>query len=110
MAGWYELGKSSDGQFRFTLKAGNGEPILASERYKSKQSAEGGIASCQVNSPIDARYVRLTAQNGQHYFVLKAGNGEPIGTSETYKTAQGREDGIASVKINGPTTIIKDLT
>ncbi|MFZ2320335.1 MAG: DUF1508 domain-containing protein, partial [Pseudomonas sp.] len=28
MAGWYELSKSSDGQFRFTLKAGNAETIL----------------------------------------------------------------------------------
>lgn len=110
MAGWYELGKSSDGQFRFVLKAGNGEPILTSERYKSKQSAQGGIASCQVNSPIDARYVRLTSQNGQYYFVLKAGNGEPIGTSEMYMRPQGRDAGIESVKTNGPTTVIKDLT
>ncbi|MDO2682936.1 DUF1508 domain-containing protein, partial [Escherichia coli] len=25
MAGWFELSKSSDNQFRFVLKAGNGE-------------------------------------------------------------------------------------
>ncbi|EIG8450728.1 DUF1508 domain-containing protein, partial [Escherichia coli] len=25
MAGWFELSKSSDSQFRFVLKAGNGE-------------------------------------------------------------------------------------
>lgn len=28
MAGWFELSKSSDNQFRFVLKAGNGETIL----------------------------------------------------------------------------------
>lgn len=110
MAGWYELHKSPDGQYRFTLKAGNGERILVSERYQSKQSAEGGIASCQVNSPIDARYNRLNSVDGQYYFVLKAANGEPIGTSETYQTAQGRETGIESVKTNGPTKVVKDLT
>ncbi len=31
MAGWFELSKSSDNQFRFVLKAGNGETILTSE-------------------------------------------------------------------------------
>lgn len=30
MAGWFELSKSSDNQFRFVLKAGNGETILTS--------------------------------------------------------------------------------
>ena len=44
MAGWYELSKSSDGQFRFVLKAGNAETILTSELYKSKAAAENGIA------------------------------------------------------------------
>ncbi len=33
MAGWFELSKSSDNQFRFVLKAGNGETILTSELY-----------------------------------------------------------------------------
>lgn len=28
MAGWFELSKSSDDQYRFVLKAGNGEIIL----------------------------------------------------------------------------------
>lgn len=36
MAGWFELSKSSDNQFRFVLKAGNGETILTSELYTSK--------------------------------------------------------------------------
>ncbi len=36
MSGWFELNKSSDGQFRFVLKAGNGETILTSELYTTK--------------------------------------------------------------------------
>ncbi len=36
MAGWYEISQASDGQYRFILKAGNGEPILNSELYKAK--------------------------------------------------------------------------
>ena len=45
MAGWYELSKSTDGQFRFVLKAGNAETILTSELYTVRASAENGIAS-----------------------------------------------------------------
>lgn len=51
MSGWFELSKSSDGQFRFVLKAGNGEIILTSELYTSKSAAENGIASVRTNSP-----------------------------------------------------------
>ena len=40
MAGWYELSKSTDGQFRFVLKAGNAETILTSELYTVRASAE----------------------------------------------------------------------
>ncbi|WP_288385682.1 YegP family protein, partial [uncultured Acinetobacter sp.] len=72
MAGWYELSQANDGQYRFVLKAGNGEIILTSELYKAKASAENGIASVQKNSPDDARYDRLTAKNGKPYFNLKA--------------------------------------
>ncbi len=39
------------GEFRFRLKAGNGEIITTSEGYKTKASAENGIKSVQTNAP-----------------------------------------------------------
>ena len=110
MAGWYELSKSSDGQFRFVLKAGNGETILTSELYKARASAENGIASVQANSPLDERYEKKTSSSGQAYFNLKAANSQVIGTSQMYATEQSRDSGIASVKTNGPTKTVKDNT
>ena len=110
MAGYYVLSKTNSGAFRFSLKAGNHEIILASENYESKNSAENGIASVQKNAPDDTKYERLTAKNGEFYFNLKAGNGQIIGTSETYKSTQGRDNGIESVQKNGPTTDIRDET
>jgi uncharacterized protein len=109
MAGQYAL-KRSGTQFMFNLKGGNGETILTSERYTSKQGAEGGIASCRTNSPTDARYDRRTSSGGQPYFVLKAANGEPIGTSEMYSNAAARDKGIDSCKTNGPTAPTRDET
>ncbi|MEN4905210.1 YegP family protein [Luteimonas sp. TWI1437] len=109
MAGRYVLSRSGD-QYHFVLKASNGEPILSSERYTTKANALGGITSVRNNSPIDARYEKRTAANGQFYFVLKASNGEPIGTSETYTSSAGRDAGIASVKAHGPDATLTDNT
>lgn len=110
MAGWYELGKSKDGQFRFVLKAGNGEIILNSELYQTRASAENGIASVQKNSPDEGRYELKEAANGKFRFNLKAANHQIIGTSQLYVSEATRATGIASVKGNGPATTIKDLT
>lgn len=110
MAGWYELSKSSDGQFRFVLKAGNAETILTSELYTTRAAAENGIGSVQANSPDDARYEAKQAANGKYFFNLKAANHQVIGSSQMYVSEATRATGIASVKTNGPTTTIKDLT
>jgi len=106
--GKFETFVGKDGQFYFHLLAGNGEKILASERYKAKASAENGIESVKKNSPDDARYDRRQAADGQHHFVLKAANGEIIGTSERYTTAASMEKGIASVKANAPSATVVD--
>ncbi|MDD2049421.1 YegP family protein [Pseudomonas putida] len=110
MAGWFELSTSSDGQYRFVLKAGNGETILTSELYKAKASAESGIASVQANSATDERYEKKEASNGKFHFNLKAANHQIIGSSQMYATAQSRDAGIASVKTNGSSKTIKDNT
>lgn len=110
MAGWFELSNSSDGQFRFVLKAGNAEIILTSELYKQKASALNGIASVQKNSNLDERYERKEAKNGKPYFNLKAANHQVIGNSQMYASEAARDNGIKSVKANGSTDVIKDFT
>jgi hypothetical protein len=110
MAGFFELNKSSDGQFRFLLNADNGETLLTSELYHAKGSAENGIASVQSNCGADERYEKKVASNGKHYFNLKAANHQVIGTSQMYASADSRDAGIASVKSNGASTTVKDNT
>jgi len=110
MAAKFEIRKGSSGQYRFNLKAGNGEIILTSETYYTKPGAKNGIESVKTNAPYDSRYERKVASNGQPYFVLKAGNGETIGRSETYSSTSAMENGIASVKTNAPSATVVDLT
>jgi hypothetical protein len=108
--GKFELKKTANGQFFFNLKAANGQTILTSEQYKTKTSAESGIASVRKNSAADARYLRKTAKNGKLYFVLTATNGQVIGQSQMYESAAAVEGGIASVKASAPDAKVEDLT
>jgi uncharacterized protein YegP (UPF0339 family) len=110
MAGKFELEKASDGQFIFRLKAGNGQVILASERYGEKRRAVAGIESVRKNSQVDARYERKTSSKGQAYFVLNASNGQTIGQSEMYSSQAAAEKGIEAVKKNAPDAVVQDKT
>lgn len=110
MAGKFELYTDKAGEFRFRLKAGNGEIILASEGYKQKASATNGIESVKKNAPDDARYERKETDAGNFRFNLKSTNGQVIGTSESYKSASGRDNGIESVKKNAPDARVEDMT
>ena len=48
----FELYTDKAGEFRFRLKATNGEIIAASEGYKAKESCENGIQSVRENAPV----------------------------------------------------------
>ena len=108
MAGKFELYKDKAGEFRFRLKAGNGENILASEGYKDKTGAENGIASVKKNAADKTRFEIKESSGGKPYFVLKAANHQVIGQSQMYDSASGAESGIASVMANAPAAAIDD--
>ena len=110
MSAKFDLKQGGSGQFMFNLKAGNGEVILTSELYKQKQSAIVGIDSVKDNAGDDTRYERKTTKNGQPFFVLTATNGQIIGQSEMYSSVSAMENGIQSVKKNGPVATIHDST
>ena len=110
MAGKFELKKSKNDKYFFSLLAGNGQVILTSEMYESKASASNGIESVRKNSSDDARYERLMGKNDAPYFTLKAGNHQVIGNSQMYSSASARDSGITSCKTNAPGAAIDDQT
>ncbi|WP_300661133.1 YegP family protein [Hydrogenophaga sp.] len=108
MSGIFVL-KRSGTQFMFNLaSAGNGQVVLTSERYTTKQGAQGGIAAVKLNAPYDVRYRRLMSSNSLAYFTLHAANGEVVGTSELYSSTHARDAGIDWVKVNAPTAPTSD--
>lgn len=104
----FEMYKDKSGEFRFRLTAKNGQNILASEGYTSKSGCKKGIESVKNNASIDARYEKKTSDSGKFSFVLKAGNNEIIGRSQSYASQSSRDQGIASVQKNAPTAEIDD--
>lgn len=50
MAGKFVITKDKKGEYRFALKAGNGETIAISEGYVAKASALNGIESVRKNA------------------------------------------------------------
>lgn len=47
----FEIFRSSDQRFFWTLKGGNGEKLCHSETYNSKQAAQDGIAAVKRIAP-----------------------------------------------------------
>jgi uncharacterized protein len=106
----FEMYTDKGGAFRFRLKARNGQNILASEGYSSKPGCKNGIESVKKNAVNDKRYRREVTDSGKFYFVLIAGNNEPIGTSQMYQREPSREKGIEAVKRVAADAPIDDMT
>ncbi len=110
MAGKFELKKSKNDKYFFTLHAASEKILLTSEMYEAKASAVNGMESVKKNSVDDAHYLRHAAKDGSPYFTLKASNGQVIGLSSMYPGEKERDSDIAACKASGPGATVSDLT
>ncbi len=110
MAGRFEVYTDRAGEFRFRLKASNGQTVLASEGYKSKSGAMNGTESVKKNAGDPARFEAYETSAGKFRFRLKAKNNEVIGTSESYDSAASRDNGIKAVGRAADGATVADLT
>lgn len=110
MSGKFEIYTDKSGEFRFRLKATNGQVILASEGYKAKASCLNGVESVRNNAPDEARYERKQTQAGKYMFNLRAANSQVIGTSQSYESEASRDNGIESVKKNAPDAALVEVS
>jgi uncharacterized protein YegP (UPF0339 family) len=110
MAGTFEVFQDKAGEYRFRLKAGNGEIVLTSQGYNDKAGALNGVESVQTNA-ADASLVEVKqTDSGKFLFNLKAKNHQVIGTSQTYESASGRDNGIGAVGRAAAGASVVDLT
>ena len=106
--GKFEVYTDKAGESRFRLKAGNGQIILASEGYSSKDGCMNGIESVKENSQDDSKFERKETATGCK-FTLKAWNGQAIGESEIYTSDAACENGVAAVMKNAPDAEIVEV-
>jgi uncharacterized protein YegP (UPF0339 family) len=97
MPGKFEVYKDKAGEFRFRLKAANGQNIMASEGYSAKASCMNGIKSVQKNSQDPKRFATKESASGKHSFTLTSTNGQVIGASQSYESESGCKNGMESV-------------
>lgn len=120
--GKFVLRKVNTG-FMFNLKAGNGEIIATSEVYTTMGSCQKGAASVAKNAPVAAiedqteagfavqkhpKFEVYADKGGGYRFRLKATNGEIIAASESYEEKKSCLAGIASVRKNAASPMVKE--
>lgn len=103
----YQSGKNNE--FRFRLKADNGQTILSSEGYATKASCMNGIESVKKNSGEVKRFTKTKTPTNMFRFSLTAANSQIVGTSQNYKSESGRDNGIESVKRNAAKAETKEV-
>ncbi len=100
----------SSGQYYFRFRADNGEQILSSESYTSKQNCINGVWAVKSRAPYDGAYQRIDNINNYRFNII-AGNFEKIAkSSEGYTTAYWRNYAIEIVKKQAPDAPVYDLT
>jgi|LauGreDrversion4_2_1035121.scaffolds.fasta_scaffold1252259_2 uncharacterized protein YegP (UPF0339 family) len=105
--GKFEVSFNSKNEYYFKLRASNGEIILISESYKNRQGCDNGIQSVRENALLEENFDIRISNDNKRYFVLKAKNGEIIGTSEIYNSLSNVINGIESVKKFSQTQEVK---
>jgi len=110
MAGKFEVYKDKAGEYRFRLKAANGQNILSSEGYKTKTACLNGVESVKKNSKNPERFAKKKTPSGKFRFNLTASNGQIVGTSQSYASESGCSNGMKSVAECAPAASMDDQT
>ena len=115
--GKFVIKTMKNGEFTFSLKATNGQEILAAgEGFKTLATCKNSIESVKKNALAHVedqtvegfetlthpKYELYVDKAGEYRFRLKAKNGQNIGKSEGYKAKASALNGIESVGKNAP--------
>jgi hypothetical protein len=95
LAGKLTFWQSSDSQWRFNLKSGNGSILLTSEAYTARTGAINGALSVLENGVDPLQYKVVPATKG-YVIHLVAANNEIISFSQVYSTKSNATRAVSS--------------
>ncbi|MBM3441968.1 MAG: DUF1508 domain-containing protein [Bacteroidetes bacterium] len=104
------INKSKEGTFEYSLVETDGEAILSSQGYGSKQGCKIGISSVKSNASADVQYERKKGRNGKTSFNLLSHNGRVIGEGGKFASEASMEKVIAFLKKKAKSAKIVDET
>lgn len=98
----FETFAGKNGEHYFRLINEEGKVLLSSEGYTQKNSLLNGIESVKKNIALPDKYEMKTAENGKHYFNLKAANGQVISSSAMWDNPDLRDTWMKKMKTEVP--------
>lgn len=106
----FEIFKSQSGEkFYFRLKTDDGNVVLSSQGYASKDSCKNGTTSVKNNAGEDDNYEIKQSANGKWFYNLLAKNKQVIGTSQMFDSEEAMEAERSATKQAASASVV-DLT
>ncbi len=94
--GFYTFYREDRKEHYFAFNNKDGKTFIRSEGYTTEKAMKNGIESVTKNAPLEKRWTTGTVLDGkQHYYAIKAGNGQEIGRSCYYPTKEEMEKDLA---------------
>ena len=108
VVGKYEVYPVAD-VFQFRLKANNGEILVVSNGYTTRDGALRGIETFKKNVPTGVKSVQTDKNNYSQWRLFTPNDGRLIATGEVYSTLESAQNALASVEKFYDTDKIVDL-
>ncbi|SMP27728.1 YegP family protein [Chryseobacterium profundimaris] len=108
--GKYIIRKSFDGKYWWVLTSPNGENLLTSETYTSKESCLDGVQISRESLKASNFKMLMTPRKFEPYFTQIADNYKILAKSEIYSTAYERDAATDTVKHHAADAVIEDLS
>ena len=93
-----EVKKDKDNKFRFVVTAKGGNSILHSVPFRSRKELDATVKQLPPLVSKPSVFERKTSHNGKFHFALKDQSGSIIGTSKSYTSEAGMENGITNFR------------
>ena len=93
-----EIKKANNDTYLFYLKTSDGQTLLESISYQSKEEIEATVSQLSPLAQSHGTIERKTNYKGEFLFNLKDKSGKIIGNSRLYSSEAGMENGIRNLK------------
>jgi len=94
--GFHTFYREDRKEYYFSFNNKDGKTFLRSEGYTTEKAMKNGMKSITKNAPLEKRWITGTVFDGkQHFYAIKAGNGQEIGRSCYYQNKEEMETDLA---------------